>query len=282
MASVRAKPSHWIEVISSRISGWRVTDSMTLPKMKPTPTPGPTVPRPAPTPRAIARRPLDGSPDAWARMLTVSRIMSLLLVLLGDRAAEIDRGESGEDEGLERGDQADFEEEERDGHDDRHRAERRQAEQDDEPAAHEEDEQVAREDVGEESDAQRDDPHEVRDDLDGEDRDARGALDPGRDPARQVLAEALGAHALDVVRDPHDERQHERDGDVRRRGVEAERRDLRAEDVDLLARVRRQRDVAEHVRPPDEQEQRGDEHEPLARHLPLHVPAGDVVAHEGV
>ena len=28
-----AKPSHWIAVISSRISGWRVTDSMTLPKM---------------------------------------------------------------------------------------------------------------------------------------------------------------------------------------------------------------------------------------------------------
>ena len=33
IASVSANPSHWIEVISSRISGWRVTDSMTLPKM---------------------------------------------------------------------------------------------------------------------------------------------------------------------------------------------------------------------------------------------------------
>src|SRR3954452_8727090 len=188
---------------------------MTLPKMKPTPTPGPTVPRPAPTPRAIARSPLEGSPPAWAKMLIVSRIMSLLLVLLGDRAAEIDRGESGEDEGLQRGHQAHFEEEEGDGHDDRHRAERRQAEQHDEPAAHEQDEQVAGEDVGEESDAQRDDPDEVRDHLDREDRDPREALHAGRHPAREVLADTLGAHALDVVREPDDEGEHQRDGDVR-------------------------------------------------------------------
>src|SRR3954447_16484919 len=194
---------------------------MTLPKMKPTPTPGPTVPRPAPTPSAIARSPFEGS-LAWARMLIVSRIMSLLLVLLGDRAAEIDRGESGEDEGLQRGHQADFEEEEGDGHDDRHRAERRQSEQDDEPAAHEEDEQVAGEDVREEADAERDDAHEVRDHLDEEDRDARGALDARRDPARQVLGGALGPDALDVVGEPHDECQHERDRDVRGRRVEAE------------------------------------------------------------
>ena len=54
IASVSAKPSHWMLVISSRISGWRVTDSITFPKMYPTPMPGPTVPRPAPTPSAIA------------------------------------------------------------------------------------------------------------------------------------------------------------------------------------------------------------------------------------
>src|SRR5436305_1283454 len=37
-------------VISSRISGWRVTDSITLPKMIPIPTPAPTAPRPPPMP----------------------------------------------------------------------------------------------------------------------------------------------------------------------------------------------------------------------------------------
>src|SRR6059058_1973107 len=116
IASVSAKPSHWIDVISSRISGWRVTDSMTLPKMKPTPTPGPTVPRPAPTPSAIARRPLAvASLEPCARMLRVPRSMVLLLVLFGDGAAEVDRGEGGEDEGLQRGDQAHLEEEEGDG-----------------------------------------------------------------------------------------------------------------------------------------------------------------------
>src|SRR6059058_950490 len=163
IASVSAKPSHWIDVISSRISGWRVTDSMTLPKMKPTPTPGPTVPRPAPTPSAIARRPLAvASLLACARKERESRSMGApSLVLFGDGAAEVDRGEGREDERLERGDQAHFEEEEGDGERDGEHAQRRQAEQHDEAAGHEEDQQVAGEDVGEESDAQRDDPHEV-------------------------------------------------------------------------------------------------------------------------
>src|SRR4051794_29633207 len=92
----------------------------------------------------------------------------LLLVLLGDGAAEVDRGEGGEDEGLQGGDQADLEEEE--GHRHRpgdeaqhHRAEHRQVEEDDESAAHEEDQQVPREDVREESHGERDEPDEVRD-----------------------------------------------------------------------------------------------------------------------
>ena len=53
---------------------------------------------------------------------------------------------------------------------DRHRqredAERREAEQHHEAAAHEQDQQVAGEDVGEQSHRQRDDPDEVRDHLD--------------------------------------------------------------------------------------------------------------------
>src|SRR3954451_11609094 len=197
---------------------------MTLPKMKPTPTPGPTVPRPAPTPSAIARRPLAvASLDPWAMMLVTSpRSTVAPLVLLGDRAAEVDRGESGEDEGLQRGDQAHFEEEEGDGYDDRDRAERREAEQHDEAAGHEEDEQVPGEDVREQSDAQRDDPDEVRDDLDREDRDARRPLDAGRDPRLQIADEALRADALVVVAEPHDQREDQRDGDVRGRRVERE------------------------------------------------------------
>ena len=65
-------------------------------------------------------------------------------------------------------------------------------------------------------------------------------------------------------------------------GVERERRDLEGPDVDRLVRVRRQRDVADQVRVPDEEEQRGQEREPLAGHLVVHVAADDVVADEGV
>src|SRR3954454_12696437 len=185
---------------------------MTLPKMKPTPTPGPTVPRPAPTPSAIARRPLAvASLDPAAMMLVTSpRSTVAPLVLLGDRAAEIDRGESGEDEGLQGGHEAHFEEEEGDGHDDRDGAQRREPEQHDQAARHEEDEQMAGEDVGEESDAQRDDPDEVRDDLDREDRDAGGALDAGRDPRLQVADRALRLDALVVVAEPDDQREDQR------------------------------------------------------------------------
>src|SRR3954464_9207168 len=163
IASVRAKPSHWIDVISSRISGWRVTDSMTLPKMKPTPPPGPIVPRPAPMPRAIALpalRPYScavAESAAWAMWVTSERterstVLSPCLVLGGHSAAEVDRGKGGEDEGLQRRDQRDLEDEERNGHRARDQAEDdrpedRQVQQDDQSAAHEEDQQVAGQDV---------------------------------------------------------------------------------------------------------------------------------------
>src|ERR1700755_722536 len=127
---------------------------MTLPKMKPTPTPGPMVPRPAPMPSAIALpalRPyscaVSGS-TACARVVTSlmtdrSTVLVSLLVLLGDCAAEVDRGKGGEDEGLQRCDQADFEEEEGDGHRAGDEAEDDgatdgQVEQHDETATHEE------------------------------------------------------------------------------------------------------------------------------------------------
>src|SRR5919109_1389615 len=111
---VSARPSHWMPVISSRISGWRVTDSMTLPKMMPMPTPAPTAPRPPPTPRAIA---LPASAPSSAAAKTVERIVastgrvSFWLVVLGDSAAEVDGSQRGEDERLQGRDQADLEQE---------------------------------------------------------------------------------------------------------------------------------------------------------------------------
>jgi hypothetical protein len=47
-------------------------------------------------------------------------------------------------------------------------------------------------------------------------------------------------------------------------------------------RVRRQRDVADQVAEPDEEEERAQEWEPLPRHRVGHVAASDVVAHQRV
>ena len=205
-----------------------------------------------------------------------------LLVVLGDCAAEVDRREGGEDERLQGRHQADLEDEERDRDRQRDDAERSDAEDDHEAAAHEQDEQVAGEDVGEQSDAEADDADDVRDRLDDEQDRAHRVRRPGRDPAREVLAEALGPDAGDVVREPHDEREGERDRDVRRRRVDRELRYRDPEHVEGRVRVRRQRDVADEVGEPDEQEERPDEREPLPRHRVVHVAARDVVAHEQV
>src|SRR3954462_12854490 len=151
-------------VISSRISGWRVTDSMTLPKMMPMPTPAPTAPRPPPTPSAIAlpaSDPSSAAPKTKDRMVA-STGDSSGLVVLGDRAAEVDGRQGGEDEGLQRGDQADLEEVEDHPERQGEPADRLEAQQHRQAAGHEEDDQVAGEDVGEETNGQRDEPYEVR------------------------------------------------------------------------------------------------------------------------
>src|SRR4051812_32451339 len=100
------------------------------------------VPRPAPMPRA---RPLVLPPWAMTGMIAAGsgRSMGVLLVSALDGAAEVDGSESGEDERLKGRDQHDLEDEEDDRHGDRHDAERREPEQGDHAAAHEQDEQVA-------------------------------------------------------------------------------------------------------------------------------------------
>src|SRR5919197_3109333 len=98
IASVSANPSHWMLVISSRISGWRVTDSITLPNMNPTPMPAPIEPRPAPMPSAMALSPSSVTPLAAAR--TVDMEVLLSVAAYGGCLAEVDGGQGREDEGL--------------------------------------------------------------------------------------------------------------------------------------------------------------------------------------
>src|SRR3954463_1911542 len=202
-----------MEVISSRISGWRVTDSMTLPKMMPMPTPAPTAPRPPPTPRAMAL-PASEPSSAAAKKVDSTAVRKLtaglLLVGLGDRAAEIDGRQGGEDEGLKRGDQADLEHVDGEAEGQRDDADGDHAEQDRHAAGHEQDDQVAGEHVREQSDGERDDPHQVRQQLEHEDERRHAAVDAGRDQRLQVAADALRPDALRRVGEEHDQREDER------------------------------------------------------------------------
>ncbi len=102
-------------------------------------------------------------------------------------------------------------------------------------------------------------------------------LEARRQPARQVLEEPLRAHAFDVVGDPDDEGQHQRDREVGGGGVDREGGDLKAEDVNRMLGVGRQREEADHVREPDPEEEGGEEGEPARCRRRVEVAAGDVV-----
>ena len=187
---------------------------------------------------ARVRAVVGGGEDEGEERLRALRGL-LWLVGLGDRAAEVDGSERGEDERLQRRDQADLEEEERDAERER---ERRRAPRCPSSTARPPDmnrmirwpaRMLAKRRT--ESEISR-----MKFESSSSTKIGTTAMPPVHargDQALEVADEALGADALDVVGDEHDEREHERDREVRRRRVERERRDLDAEDVDRLARV---------------------------------------------
>src|ERR1700735_5253143 len=106
--------------------------------------PGPIVPRPAPTPRAMAL--IDLAISAWPVAAAIRECTNAPCcgsVGLGDRAAEVDGCEGGEDERLKCCDQDDLEQEEHHRHGQRDGAKGGKSEQDHETAAHEQDQQVS-------------------------------------------------------------------------------------------------------------------------------------------
>src|SRR5947209_976181 len=127
-------------VISSRISGWRVTDSITLPKMIPMPTPAPTAPRPPPIP---IPRPAPTPDEAANGMRCASTVLCSFWLVMADRATEVDGRQCGEDEGLQRGHQTEFEEVHQDSDRQGEPAEEAEPEDDRQPAGHEQEDQVA-------------------------------------------------------------------------------------------------------------------------------------------
>src|SRR3954471_10947904 len=194
-------------------------------------TPAPAAPSPPPRPSAIALPASD--PSCWANTRRVARSTEAPLVVLGGGFAEVDGGQRREDERLQGRDQAYLEEEDREPERQGHDAQALDAQQDHEAAGHEQDDQVPGEDVGEKTDGEADEAHEVREQLQDEHDRPQPARDPGGNQALDVAHEALRADALDVVREPGDEGQGERHRDVRGGGEQREGRDLYPEQVEL-------------------------------------------------
>src|SRR5665647_2296331 len=103
---------------SPRSSGCRATDWIIEAKMLPMPMPAPSAPRPTPSARPIALPAFVTSP-----VVAASReCMRFLLVFRLDCRADVDGGQSGEDERLDRDDDQDLEQIEDGGdRDDQHR-----------------------------------------------------------------------------------------------------------------------------------------------------------------
>src|SRR4051794_13691199 len=234
--------------------------------MLPMPTPAPSAPSPTPRARPIALPAFVTSPVVAAR--SVCTTPSLVLGL--DGRADVDGGQCGEDERLDPDDDHDLEDvEDRRGND--HGQKLQRLEDEDQPEERE-DQDVPGEHVREESDAQRDQPHELPENLERHDQDQQSLRSLG-DPTLEVARRAVPANPLEVREHERDERERERDRERARRGVDAPGRDA----VVRLARDR-QRDEAEQIDHEDEQQQRRDVREPardrlrrqtLLRHLHL-------------
>src|SRR5918912_2648718 len=91
---------------SPRSSGWRATAWIIEPKMLPMPTPAPSEPRPMPSASAPALPAFVASPVTAAMR---NECIHGLLVFRPDRRADVDGGQGGEDERLDRDDDHDLE-----------------------------------------------------------------------------------------------------------------------------------------------------------------------------
>src|SRR5262245_46220677 len=152
---------------SPRSSGCRATDWIIEAKMRPMPTPAPAAPRPTPSARPMALPAFVTSPLVAAR--TVPSKGKTFLVLRLDGRADVDGGQGGEDERLDADDDNDLEEVEHNR--ERHDQGQRQGLEDEDQAQEREDQDVPGEHVREESDAQRDQAHQLTEDLERHDQE---------------------------------------------------------------------------------------------------------------
>src|SRR4051794_26312861 len=216
---------------SPRSSGWRATDWIIEPKMLPMPMPAPRAPRPTPSARPIALpafvtspstagmrdEPMFFVPPGWRigsrRGNTAARPSMLRL----DRRADVDGGQGSKDERLDPDHDHDLEDVEEDRRDD-HRNQGERLEDEDQ-AQEGEDQDVAREHVREEPDAERDQAHELAEDLERHDQRQERLRRLG-DPALEVARGSVPLDALVVREDEGEERQRQGHRDRARRGVD--------------------------------------------------------------
>src|SRR5579864_4788717 len=196
----------------------------------------------------------------------------VLLVVRLDRRADVDGGESGEDERLDGDDDDELERVERepDEERDRDRDVEGDAAEDEDQADRDEDQHVAGEHVRVEPNAEADDAEDVRDRLQYRHERHHCPRKAGRDEALEV-AEAVVAHALDVRERHGEDSENECHRQLRRHGVDPPRRHA----VPLLA-GERQGDEADDVHRPDEEKERRDVREPAADRLVRQPLLGDL------
>src|SRR3954447_7277957 len=188
---------------SPRSSGWRATDWIIAAKMLPMPTPAPRAPRPTPSARPIALPAFVTSPVVAARTVP-STCASLVLRL--DRRADVDGGQGGEDERLDADHDHDLEEVE-DGRED-HDGDQLQRLEDEDQAEEGQDQDVSGEHVREQTHAERDQPHELAEDLERHDQEQQPLRRLGN-PALEVADGAVPANALDMGEQEGQHRQGE-------------------------------------------------------------------------
>src|SRR4051812_26760744 len=259
--------------------------------MLPMPMPAPSAPRPTPSARPIAFPAFVTSPDVAASKVFTSFLLlsavpakppqlfwsasqatpqircagradTALMVgiasdasMLGlDCRADVDGGQSGEDERLDAHDDHDFEDVEQ-----RRRSKNEQErpglEDEDEPEEGQ-DQDVPGQHVGEESDAQRDQPHELAEDLEGDDQPQQHLRGLGN-PTLEVADRPVPTDPLDVREEERQQCESERDRDGARSRIDAP-------DGDSVPGLpgQRQRNEAQQVDDEDEEKERGDVREP--------------------
>src|SRR6266516_2931750 len=254
---------------SPRNSGWRATDWIIEAKTVPMPMPAPSEPSPMPSPKPSALPALTTSPEVAARIVA-STSSSLVGGL--DRRADVDGGQGGEDKRLDGDDDHHFEEVEGDPDHERDRDDDVEGDpaEDEDQADRDEDQHGAGQHVGVETDAEADDPEDVRDRLEHGHRPDHRLRDSGGNEALEVPG-TVPAEALHVGEDDAEEGEHERHGELRGDGVDPPGRDA----VPLLPR-QRQRQEADGVERPDEKEERRDVREPAADRLRGEALLGDL------